>query len=148
MSNRIEWIMESPSYTWQDPFKCKTLVGGEIWIDQLIGSVRFIVEYRADQSACWNFWTAFDTCAARDCHEDPSALLPCVDYPQQLYCPAFKSTLALPEPPANCEQSSGRPSNQGYTFQVRLRIRGWCRIRGLLVHAIERETSPYDQIVC
>lgn len=145
---RVQWQFETPSYTWNNPFQLKQLDGGEIWIDRLHGTVRFVAEYRTDQSACWNFWCAWDECAARDCHEDPSVPLPCPDYPEQLYCPAFKATMALPTPPINCEASSNRPSTIGYQFQFRLKIRGSCRVRGVLLHALERDKAMYDGIVC
>lgn len=146
--NRIQWQFETPSFTWGNPLELKQLDGGELWIDRVFGDVRFIVEYRVDQSPCWNFWHAFRECTARDCREDLLELCPDSDYPQQPYCPSYRAMLALPSPPADCAQATGRPSNIGYQFQVRVRIKGSCRVRGIQVHALIREKSIYDNITC
>lgn len=144
--NRITWFIETPAYTWGKPFDLKKLNSLELWFDNLFGTVEFRVYYRVDQDPCWRFWHAWNECAARSCLEDPT---PCVlPYPSQDYCAQYRATMVLPEPPSICEAGSKWPTDIGYQFQIRIEVHGWARLRGLLVHAIEREAAPFDGIVC
>lgn len=145
---RINWQFETGAYSWDNPFQLKELVGGELWVDRLRGTVRFIVDYKPDQSSCWHFWHAWTECNAQNCEEDTQETEPCPEYPTQEYCPSYRSVMDLPRPTSNCESATSRPTNFGYQFQVRVRVRGQCRIRGVLVHAHERERAPYQQLVC
>ena len=72
----------------------------------------------------------------------------CPEYPVQPYCESFRATMTLPSPPDTCILQSHRPSTIGYQFQVRITIKGWCRLRGLLVYALAREQQPFYNMVC
>jgi hypothetical protein len=143
---RIEMTIETPSYTWGNAFALKQLETMELWLDQMAGSVKIDVYFRPDQSPCYVFWHSFTECAAKDCTEDPDVTQPC--YPSQPYCPGFKATLTLPKPPAPCIAISGRPANRGYQFQVKLVVRGWVRIRGIMLHALPVQKAPFEGLVC
>lgn len=149
MAARINWQFETPSYTWGSPLELKQLDGGEIWVDRVFGDVRMIVEYRPGSAPCFYFWTAFRICSARDCREDTEAIS-CIDteYAQQPYCPSYRAMLALPEPPSQCNESNSRPSVIDYQFQLRIRIKGSCRVRGIFVHSLPRDRAPFEGIVC
>ena len=41
-----------------------------------------------------------------------------------------------------------RPSTIGYQFQVKVLIKGWCRVRGLLMYAIPHTEPQYHGIAC
>lgn len=56
--------------------------------------------------------------------------------------------MILPKPPTTCEIQNARPINIGYQFQFRILIRGYCRVRGILAHALPRMKAPYEKIVC
>lgn len=145
--NRVTWYFETPAYTWGNPFGLKQLDSLELWFDKLLGTVEFVVEYRVDQNPCWIFWHAWKECNAKDCREDTEPVL-CPEYPTQPFCEGYRATMRLPKPPNRCEVNNIRPSTIGYQFQVRITIKGWCRLRGLLVYALPREQPPYDKIVC
>lgn len=145
--DRVSWYFESPAYTWGDPFLLKELDGLELWFDKMLGTVQFMVEYKVDQSPCWIFWHAWKQCDAKDCREDVESLS-CPAYPVQPYCEGFKATVTLPAPPESCELNNARPTTQGYQFQVRITIKGWCRLRGLRIYAQPRAKAPYENIVC
>jgi len=145
--NRVTWYLESPAYNWGDAFSLKQLDGLELWIDKLFGTVEFVVDYRVDQNPCWIFWHAWKECSAKDCREDTEPVS-CPEYPIQPYCESFRATMNLPKPPVRCETGNGRPTNIGYQFQVRVTIKGWCRIRGMLIQAFPRDKRPYEGIVC
>ncbi len=147
---RVSWYFETPAYSWRDLFMLKKLDGMELWIDKLLGTVQITVEYRPDQYPCWFLWHAFNECTAKDCREDIDAVS-CPAYPSEPYCEAYKSVLRLPAPTPQCVTSAtttGRPSDVGYQFQVRITIKGWCRIRGLLLYAQPKEQGRYQNMVC
>jgi len=145
--DRVTWYVETPSYTWGDPFMLKQLDGLELWFDKMLGTVNFMVEYRPDSSQCWIVWHAWKQCVAKDCNEDPEAVT-CPAYPVQPYCEGYRATVRLPRPPTQCEFNNARPTTQGYQFQVRLTIKGWCRLRGLRVFAFPLADAPYTNLVC
>lgn len=145
--DRVSWFIETPAYTWGDPFMLKKLDGLELWFDKMLGTVQFMVEYKVDQTPCWIMWHAWKQCVAKDCRED-TEVISCPEYPVQPYCEGFKATVNLPAPPESCEPNNSRPSTVGYQFQIRLTIKGWCRLRGLRIYAQPRARVPYQNIVC
>ena len=147
VDTRVTWAAEFPSYNWQRDYELKTLDGGDIWIDRLFGKVTIRVEYRVDSDPCWRLWHIFEQCAARSSCEDTQnpACYPNQEIP---YGEQFRSSMTLPAPTIGCETMTGRPVNVGYQFQVRLIITGWCRIRGILLHAIPTMKTLGEQLVC
>lgn len=145
--NRIEWYFETPSFTWNEPFSMKELDGGELWIDQLSGTVDFDAYYRPDQYPCWIPWAHWTECSSRGPQEDvPPIEIP---YPTQPYCDQYRAPMVLPKPGVICVPGQSRPSNLGYQFQFRLVVRGWCRVRGLILYALPRLRPPFDEkFVC
>jgi hypothetical protein len=145
--DRVTWFLETPAYTWGDPFKLKKLDGLELWFDKMLGTVQFMVEYKVDQTPCWIQWHAWKQCVAKDCREDPEAVS-CPAYPVQPYCEGYRATVNLPSPPQICEPNNARPSTEGYQFQIRITVKGWCRLRGLRVYAFPKLQEPYKNMVC
>jgi hypothetical protein len=145
--DRVTWYFETPAYTWGDPFLLKKLDGLELCFDKMLGTVNFLVEYRPDFSPCYIPWHAWKQCVAKDCKEDTEAVT-CPDYPTQPYCEGFKATVCLPTPPVQCELNNARPTNEGYQFQMRITIKGWCRLRSLRAFAQPRAVESYKNIVC
>ena len=145
--DRVTWYLETPAYTWGDPFMLKKLDGMELMFDKMLGTVNFLVEYKPDFAPCYIPWHAWKQCVAKDCKEDPEAVT-CPEYPTQPYCEGFKATVSMPAPPVRCDLNNARPSNEGYQFQIRITIKGWCRLRGLRVYAQPRAVEAYKNIVC
>lgn len=145
--DRVTWYLETPAYTWNDPFLLKRLDGLELWFDKMLGTVNFMVEYRPDSQQCWIPWHAWKQCVAKDCNEDPEAIT-CPAYPVQPYCEGYRATVKLPKPPIQCEFNNARPTTEGYQFQIRLTIKGWCRVRGIRIFAIPLADQPYLGMVC
>jgi len=144
--NRITMWFETPAYTWGDQFKLKKLVGGEIWADEIFGTVDIQVQYRVDQNPCWVDWHQWRICAARNCAENSN--IACTPYPAQNACEQNRAAMALPVPPVQCDPNNNRPSNIGYQFQCRVTIKGTATIRGFLLYAEHREKEPYSGLVC
>lgn len=141
--SRISWGFETPGYTWGKSFELKELDTLEIWLDRLYGNVEFTVEFRPDQHPCWEPWTKWIECAPRNNCEDCGVLLPDACYPQQIYPMQYRATIVLPKPPTRCEKSQSRPLHIGYSFQFRVFIKGFVRVRGLMVHAFPKDKQPY-----
>lgn len=143
--NRITWIVETPAFTWGDELNLKKLVSAELWIDRLFGTVQFVVEYRPDGQACWIQWAAWKVCATANSEEtvqNPAS------YPPPNCLESYRSTMTLPKPPSKCASPTGRPSDIAYQFQLRIVVKGFCRIRGIYLHAEKVGRKLYENMVC
>lgn len=141
---RIQWQIETPAYTFGKEFELKKLDGGEIWIDKVFGTVNLDVYYRSDANSCWQFWTTTEFCSARSTCEDED--FP-VCYPSQPYRENSAFAITLPSPPrANCNPVQKRQLDRGYQFQVKVVLRGWCRIRGIMIHASPLQKAPFENM--
>lgn len=146
--NRVTWFFETPAYTWDRLFDLKELETLELWFDRLFGTVDFEVYFRPDQHPCWIFWKSFQECAARSCEEDTGFEGVCPPYPTQNYREQYRATKMLPLPPAKCIIETKRPANVAYQFQFLIKITGFCRIRGLMAHALPKMKGPFEGIAC
>jgi hypothetical protein len=144
---RITWAFETPSFTWDSPFSLKQLDALELWIDKLAGTVEFLVEFRPDQHPCWEYWFKWQICNPRNECELPNVTLPC-NYPGTTFRQSYRANMILPIPPSLCQEQNARPLNIGYGFQFRITVHGFCRVRGILVHALKRQKAPFERIVC
>jgi len=142
---RVTWVIEFPAYTWGNEWLLKKLDHFELWVDKLYGEVVFQMDYRPDAEACWLEWFKWKECSARTSCED---IVNPVCYPLTPYREGFRQTMVSPRPKQVCNTSSNRPSDLGYQQQLRLTVHGWCRIRGLQVHALPIQKQPYKGIVC
>lgn len=142
---RVSWYIEFPAFTWGSEFMLKKLVGGELWLDKLLGEVVFRMEYRPDGDPCWYIWNEWKFCTAKNTCESVHA--PVCVYPADMR-ESYRQMVSLPVPPRACEAVMGRPANVGYQMQCRLTILGWCRIRGLILHAEPVERKLYDKLTC
>lgn len=146
VDNRVTWFFETPAWTFSDEFALKELDWLQLWLDRIAGTVDVKVEYRPDADNCWRFWAETSFCAARSSCEDP---VNPICYPEQPYCEGQKMPLGFPKPPTpDCVVMNQRPTNIGYQFQLRITIRGWCRVRGLLVWALPREQTSFQNLIC
>lgn len=147
--NRVQWFVETPAFNWSGTIgelEIKKLVGGELWVDRLVGSVEFKVDYRPNSATCWMDWIAWKECSPRNTAETLG--LP-ASYPINLG-ECFKATMSLPKPNPACQPCNNNyPANIGLQFQARITIKGFCRIRGFWMWAepVERALYPL-QLVC
>jgi len=142
---RVTWYAEYPAFTWGNEFAMKKLVSAELWVDKVFGEVVFTLDYRPDSDGCWRRWHEWKVCSARNSCED---LNNPICYPLRPFGEGYKTTMTLPLPPNICESFTGRPSDEGCQFQARLTVKGFCRIRGFLLHATMRERKLYEAKVC
>lgn len=149
LANRVEWFLETPAFNWGNSIgelEFKKLVGAEIWIDRLFGTVIFGVDYRPDGATCWLPWIDWDECSPKNTAETLG--LP-ASYPVNL-SECYKATMVLPKPDPTCAPcNNNRPANIGLQFQMRIRVKGWCRIRGVWMWAEPVEKGMYaPSLVC
>jgi hypothetical protein len=147
--DRVTWSPEFPAFTWGTAgleFKLKQLKGGELWVDKVFGTVDIDVYYRADADPCWYHWFHTDVCVKRDCREldDPCV----VAYPPEPFREGYRWPIVFPEPKQVCNAMGVRPTTVGYQFQVKVMLKGWCRIRGLILYAIPHPEPQYHGIAC
>lgn len=152
--NRVSWYVEFPAMDWSNykrangggPFELKELDGFTLWLDKVFGTVDIEVFYRPDQDACWYEWGKTQICAARTCQEDvhtPNC------YPITGFREQYRMPLNWPKPTnPPCSPGNSRPVTWGYQFQVKVVIKGWCRIRGYEIHAFHRESDPFKKLIC
>lgn len=145
LDDRIPMVIDSPSYHWDLMSQLKQLDNGEILIDRIRGTVDFKISYRPDNYACYIPWYEWAECSARTTCEDVNNP---ICYPESgSYCEADRISIVLPKAPASvCDTGNGRPSDVGYSFQIRLEVKGECRVRGILLWAIPRDRAPYHNV--
>jgi hypothetical protein len=144
-SARINWFFETPAFTWGDEFALKKLVSGELWIDRLYGTVVFQMQYRPGGESCWIDWHQWTACSQKNSEEDCNNP---IAYPLTEFGPGYRTTMVLPKPPERCESPNQRPSTVDVQFQCRLNVKGYCRVRGLLLWAERLDRSLYTGLVC
>ena len=54
----------------------------------------------------------------------------------------------FPEPKPACDSMGVRPTTIGYQFQTKVILKGWCRIRGLILYAMPHTEPQYHGIAC
>lgn len=145
---RVDWSIETPAYTWSNvgwEFELKKLTGCMVFADKILGEVIFTLFWREDGDPCWHEWHTWKRCTARNSCEDlvNPICYPLVDY-RESYAPAMK----MPQPPLGCQPVGGVPWNIAYQFQLRLDVKGWCRIRGILPVAEKVEDTAYGNLMC
>lgn len=143
--NRIVWYAEFPALTWGSETDLKQLHGGEVWFDRVFGTCVIKAEYRPDAQTCWSFWDEQTFCSAKNCVENVD--VPC-GYPTSNKAgECYKFPMVLPEPRIDRSSCNKRPTNIGYQFQLKLTIKGFCRIRGFILYSEIKEKAMYDGLV-
>lgn len=114
----------------KDPGQLVSLRDGEFAIDDVIGTVRFEVYYKADQG-CWTPWHAFSVCAADDSE------------------PQYFPRLGLGEPDSDaCQNVNNAPARDGYTFQIKFVVTGHCRFLRLKLAAVTLPDPKFEPPRC
>lgn len=146
--NRITREIEFPSFTFNDVRQLKDLETGVLWLENIRGTVNLELFYRPDGFGCWYPWFADKVCAAKNCAEQVDN--PCLDtgYPLPDFCSLDGIPIRFPVPvsPPGTPNATGnyRPANIGYSFQLKLRVKGACDVRGVVLYSKPRfETSFY-----
>lgn len=131
----IEWEWQTRAFNFGTPFGQKRLDYGEIWIGDLRKSVTFWAGYRPDQYPGWVPWNCWTECAT----VDNCGIGGCI--PIQLGQPQYRYKLRLPTVRPDCSEVLGNQYRLLYEAQMRVKVSGWCRIKGVRVHAYDEPES-------
>jgi len=141
----ISWFFETPAYgfgsaSFPQRRILKRLNNLTLEIDNLVGTVNFKAYFRPDNYPCWILWKEWSDCATyKDCSLDPITGCQTVHN----FKPQFRPRVDLGQPPDECDEITNRPLREGYQFQVRLEVQGYCEIRDLRLTAEERVERYY-----
>jgi len=131
-NRRITSVVESKSWHFAVPNvslarDTKKLMGAEIWVDGVMGTVDYKIEYRPNQHPCWVPWKTWQFCSLfEDC--GPSA-----NCQPKTYLPQSRPRSWIPEPAQTPDANSVQLLNMGREFQVRLTWTGPTRLKMLEV---------------
>ena len=127
--NRILWQPTLAAFTWFEhgwETELKRLLSGEMWLDEIEGTVDIKIQYIPDGSSCVYDWYAFSVCSQAN-----PAIPPL--YPVIQFQPGQRRPIVFPLPPDANENENRRPANVGMEFQPIITINGQCRIRGFFL---------------
>lgn len=146
--NRVEWAIDFPAFTWGKEFEMKRLEAAVIWIDKEFGTIDLTLNFRPDADPCWQLWGKTSFCVARSCAEDVNNP---VCYPLgPTYREGFCFPIAFGKPDGACGKDScnKRPTDLGMQFQPQLIVKGWCRVRGIILYASDWDHNIFEDMVC
>lgn len=143
--SRVVWQIEFPAYNCNSSDLQKQLETSKFWFDRIFGIVDVTIEFRPDSDDCWHFWHQFRLCQARN-----NADFGKVTYPVKEFCEGDAVPIALPRPPAtDCSIANKRPIIFGYQFQIRMTIKGFCRVRRHRMYCLPKDESTfYGMLPC
>lgn len=136
----IEWIIEGPALLKMasQPFALKNLQGGDISLQDMVGTVTVNVQFKPDQAPCWVDWYSKSMCAkTRVCDGECTAPV--------TYQPQYRTKKRFPQPPDQCSASDKKPARYGYEFQPRITMTGKATIAAVRFHATEWQ-EPVNEI--
>lgn len=149
--NRIEWYVEFPAFTWSPAgweLELKELLGGELWVDQVSGEVDIQVFYRPDADPCYHPWFTTTVCSVRNCAEDVNNPVCYPAGPNYRLGYSFPITFPKPPQPPCRPVKSPRPADLAFQFQPKVVLKGWLRIRGILLYGANKERGIWDGLKC
>lgn len=127
--SRVTWRIESATLLNKDqkhPYL--QLKNGEIYVDEMIGTVDFEVWYRPDQWPCWIPWSKWSECAGKDSTSSQ---------------PQFRPRMGIGEPSIiPCDPTTNRPFCQFYDCQIAITITGHCTFKGGKFFAVTIPEPP------
>lgn len=130
--NDIQWFFESKSYSYQSPFGLKRLDSGDLFVDNMTGTVEFQTWYRPDQYPSWIEWATWSVCT------NPNSCAVSLDCPVPTIAqPQYRTKMRMPTPADSCNETVGVNFRNMYETQVRVSVTGYARIRSVRVHAYD-----------
>ncbi len=133
---RIEWWIESRAFNFGDIKQFKKLEAGEMWVDQIRGTVDFDLKYKPDKYPCWFDWATAQRCAKyKWCPEDDPLTCKTIKEFKEQYRPQIE----FGTPSDVCEPGVQKPAPNAYEFQYYIKVTGPARINMFLGYASQQE---------
>jgi hypothetical protein len=137
--NPIQWTIESRAMNFGSQFDMKRLHSSDIFVDRVSGECSIEVEYRPDSYACWATWDTFEFCATnKQCVSDFGECPTLSNIKEQ-----YQTKIQLTSPPDEFNPVTKQLFKTGYEFQVRLKCKGFFRIKQCRFNAYMEQESPY-----
>lgn len=136
---RISSYIDTPSFTFPDGgWDRKELTTGDLWYDDLVGTVDFTVQFRPDQYPVpidWHTWSVDS--------KNTSCLTAC-STPASLQ-PQYRPRMRLPLPPDSCDAHVNSAFRYGFEFSCRIAWTGHGRLKRLrlVTHEVQEDTAPF-----
>jgi hypothetical protein len=138
-TSRIEWSIESRSMDFQTKFDQKNLNSGDIFIDQLTGTVDIDMDFRPDSHPCWIDWDNWQECAKyKFCVDDFGTCPTLPNYKEQ-----YRAKHQLTQPPDTFDPVTREQYRTFFELETRLKITGYCRLKQQRYNAYVMEEAPY-----
>lgn len=142
-STPITMSFESPML-FKDPDprdrRFKQLWNGDISVDDAVGRIQFVVQYRPDQYPGWVNWFAWEECVKAKDPNDPTTVN---------FKPGYLPRMGLGKPSLTpCDPCTKQPFAYGYNFQVRIQITGHCRFLGARFEAVDKPEPEFGKMSC
>ena len=119
------------------PMDLARLVDGEIYVEDVVGTVGFQAFYKPDQYPCWIPWHSWSICQNEATSTNPNSQ------------PTYQTRMGLGVPdPAPCDTVNNRPLREGYTFQFKLVVTGHCTFLGAKFRAMSIPDSKFARPIC
>lgn len=146
---KIRWMFETgeiafPTEQAQGYFDMKQLFGGEIRVTQMEDEVEFKLRWKPDNHPCWFVWEWWEECAPVGAECDYINQGECRDWSSAL--PQSRPAMGIPQPPDYCD-SNGMKARNFYTIQLRLDVRGYCKLNAIRLAAMQLDQPVIARLV-
>lgn len=119
------------------PMDLARLMDGEIYVDNVVGTVGFQAFYKPDQYPCWIPWHSWSICQNEATTTNPNSQ------------PTYRTRMGLGSPsPVPCDMVNNRPLREGYTFQFKLVVTGHCAFLGAKFRAFPVPDTKFAKPIC
>ena len=135
----VRWEVQTRAFDFESPFGQKRMDSGEVWVDQLMGTSYIDAKYRPDQYPGWIDWHGWSIAAITDACGNTGCL------PLLLGSPQYRTKLRLPQPSDACDSILKTQYRKLYQVQIRFRMCGFFRLKGLRVHAYDEPEQVAGQ---
>ena len=139
-SQGIEWFFETRQLSFDSPFEKKRMDRFETWMRDIQGQVDFTLYVRPDDSFSWREWKTWQEDAKiNQCDGDATCLS------TDVFRPSYRPRRSVAYPPNTCEDlDPGKPVNEGYAFQFRLKGVGYAKLDLIRFFAEQKNENIYE----
>lgn len=136
----IAWELQTPSYDFNTGQGLKRLVAAALWLEDVQGTVEFVLQYRPDQYPCWIDWYRWTECAPI-----VQCFTPLSKTCQTLhnYKPQYRPKIKIPQPAEECNPTVNMIFKDGFEFAFRILVTGHATIKKARFATIDRPESRF-----
>lgn len=138
---RIQSAIELRALDANRPLELKELADLDVWLDQVVGEVVLVSQYKPDDYQCWFNIGSKELCQTfENCEEEECKAL-------QVFEDGYRTRISFGQPPDQDEEVDNKPARAGYQHQIRLAWKGQARVRKVLarLRLLEEWVSQVDK---